>query len=79
MEKAGTNAGLGKWCTRLAIQPGIQARSLAIVPMLTLFATIAIQGLLKHTDCIHAGAKFGQVGIRPSITLYLFWRLERWK
>ena len=29
MEKAGTNAGLGNWCTRLAIQPGILARSLA--------------------------------------------------
>ena len=31
MEKAGTNAGLAQWCTRLAIKPGIQARSLTIV------------------------------------------------
>ena len=39
MEKAGTNAGLGKWCTKLAIQPVIQARSL---------------GRLDHADLVHA-------------------------
>ena len=39
MAKAGTNAGLGKWCTKLAIQPVIQARSL---------------GRLDHADLVHA-------------------------
>ena len=39
--KAGANAGLGQWCTRLAIKPGIQARSLTIVylPAVPAFST----------------------------------------
>ena len=39
--KAGANAGLGQWCTKLSIRAGIQARSLGIVslPAVPAFST----------------------------------------
>ena len=74
MAKAGTNAGMVQWCTRLAIQAGIQARSL---------------GRLDHADLVHAHCNPGltqaqrlhSIGITgQSIrTLYRFWRRESWR
>ena len=62
MAKAGTNAGLGKWCTRLAIKPGIQARSLTIVH------------LPGHAQGYPIGVRIHQL-VR---TLYRVGRLESW-
>ena len=41
MNKAGTNAGLGQWCTKLLSRAGIQARLLGIVylPAVPAFST----------------------------------------